>query len=652
MSRNLTVSYVLMAALLALAGCGGGATGSAAPTNTLEASHSCIQCHESKQSTSPGSGQIIVAEWKASAHNTSSINNKSGFGAGCMNCHGSGFLHEGILGQESCAQCHSIGAQAVNPIKNPDRDTAVCLNCHTKTSGFQPVTTFDDITINPAIAHFTNLTTGTITRVSQSLYYTNYTSSYRITSAAGGTAVWVSEKYVPTPGDTTKYGCRACHNPHDNSSKLDFLKAWSRSGHGDTNSGSRTSRYFKSSGSSLPASVTMGSICVRCHTTTGFINYVKSDFVDVKALASSAPADHTKELTNCNVCHDNGSGTSYGYQLRNVLAANPARTGVPAYYNYSAGRGGNTIKIPSTNVSVSITYPNASSSNMCIVCHMGREVGQSIKLAYLQGLNFTNTARISAHDFAAGANLYQESGFEFYTSAAKYPQTAFLHNQAGMGNFSGTGNKGPCISCHMSRAQSANGNKSPDSHSFMPVVKQLNGNGLIEKISSTACIRCHTSTASAQTMDVNRFNTVRQGYVAAMAYLRGVILARIDRATISSANSKTKSISYGTTSAPPNWLKTCVPTATSMIHDQLQPGSGTTLIGKGAYTMGAAFNYEMLYADFGAFVHNPMYVKRLIFDSIDWLTDCTLTSDNGASECNGITDPIAKAYLCPSGVRP
>jgi hypothetical protein len=40
-----------------------------------------------------------------------------------------------------------------------------------------------------------------------------------------------------------------------------------------------------------------------------------------------------------------------------------------------------------------------------------------------------------------------------------------------------------------------------------------------------------------------------------------------------------------------------------------------------AYSMGAVYNFYMLYYDPGAFAHNRRYAKRLIFDSMDWLDD-------------------------------
>jgi len=624
LTNLVTLSITICIAAL-IAGCGAGGT-SPEKKNAAHESTACISCHEDPSWQTPGTKINVVAEWKLSTHNTKN-------GASCGDCHGSGFSHPA-----SCNKCHTIGA-AFNPIKNPDLN-AECAKCHSKTTGFT-TTNVDGIAINTGIAHFTNLTTGTIRRVTQSLYYTNYTSSYKITNASGGTAVLVSSLYTPVKGSATKYGCRACHNPHDTSSQIDYHRAWSRSGHGDTNSGSRTSRYFKSSGSNLPASITMGSVCVRCHTSTGFINYINSDYIAVNALDTANTADHTKELTGCNVCHDDGNGYSYSYKLRNVLAANPSRTGVPAFYNYSPARGGNARTIPSTNVNISLTYPDSSKSNICIVCHMGREIGQSVKRAFLLGVTFTGTARISAHDFAAGANLYQESGFEFYTSAAKYPQTAFLHNLAGMGNFNGTGNNGPCISCHMSR-QTA---KSANSHSFMPINKAVNSHGRVESIASNACNKCHPIAASGKIMDAAALENNRQGFLAAMRSLRDLI--RIKIAGVTMPNTKTGALSYATSI---NWTLAC---GSAIVAGSGNPVTGgADAIGAAAYTMGSAFNYELLYADFGAYVHNPNYVRRLIFDSIDWLNDCSITTSNGATECSNITDPLAKAYLCPTGVRP
>ena len=205
------------------------------------------------------------------------------------------------------------------------------------------------------------------------------------------------------------------------------------------------------------------------------------------------------------------------------------------------------------------------------------------------------------------------------------------------------GGKGPCITCHMSRPAAADGSKSPESHTFMPITKGSNSS--VASITSTACSQCHPTVAGIP-MDATMLESKRLGFKAAMIFLRTLIRTKITGVTL---DAKTGLLSYASST---NWRTACGGV------DTIVPGSGNLLpggpdsIGSAAYTMGAAFNYEMLYADYGSYVHNPNYIKRLIFDSIDWLNDCALTTTNGSLECAGITDPVAKAYLCPSGVRP
>jgi len=67
--------------------------------------------------------------------------------------------------------------------------------------------------------------------------------------------------------------------------------------------------------------------------------------------------------------------------------------------------------------------------------------------------------------------------------------------------------------------------------------------------------------------------------------------------------------------------------------------------------MGAAFNYNLLKHDPGAFAHNSNYVKRLIYDSIDWLDDNQLNHSAGVT-LNALPDSTtfkagAITYLLP-----
>jgi hypothetical protein len=49
--------------------------------------------------------------------------------------------------------------------------------------------------------------------------------------------------------------------------------------------------------------------------------------------------------------------------------------------------------------------------------------------------------------------------------------------------------------------------------------------------------------------------------------------------------------------------------------------------GTGPDTMGASFNSSLLGVDPGGYAHNGKYVKRLIYDSIDWLYDGNWDND-------------------------
>jgi hypothetical protein len=60
--------------------------------------------------------------------------------------------------------------------------------------------------------------------------------------------------------------------------------------------------------------------------------------------------------------------------------------------------------------------------------------------------------------------------------------------------------------------------------------------------------------------------------------------------------------------------------------------------------MGAAFNLNLLFRDYGGFAHNDLYAKRLIFDSIDWLDDSV---EYSAGQTIYAADPVAWAYTNP-----
>jgi len=566
---NFIAILLLLFQVLLFAGCGSD-TGSTPSASTLAASQQCLGCHLTTE-ISPVTGMASSVEWQISAHNTESAANKTGSGAGCRDCHGPAHNHP-----NSCGQCHGGSGAITATFMNPDA-ARQCENCHGPS---HPL----DVMIVYAPQHFGNMTA--------SVNNTKFRASY------------VSSNYVAN--------CRKCHNPHDPSSRLAINKQWAASGHGDTLANARTAYDFKTRGTYLPVNTTFENYCVRCHTTTGYIDYVTSGFTDQRPFAGPGypvaqyPAnstDKTKEVTACNACHDDGNGNSYSYKLRAVPQ-------VMVYYNYSsATKVAPTVKINNEP----FYFPDAGTSNLCIVCHAGRGTGSLIKEAAAKFLNFSSgVSAISAHAFPGASIIFKVSGYEYdgrdYTNSPK-----FLHDSVGLNNFMNTGSKGPCITCHM---------KSNESHSFVPVAFSpaiSNNNpssGVISAIVSNTCSACHDGTSVSGTLlsawTPQTLQTARTGFQAAVACLNAMM-------------NRPNKVVPGT---PANWERLY--------------GKGT-----GPNTMGANFNYNLLKADWGAYAHNDIYAKRLIYDSIDWLYDGNLdtkTNTGGyATDVEAAINSLTKA---------
>jgi len=527
---------------LFISGCGGGADPQLSAVSKLVASQECIGCHA--EALSPGTGLIISEEWQASTHNT-------GNGAGCADCHDPAPGHPNL-----CDSCHGGGGKPTGDevARNPDA-AGKCAKCH-------GLSFPNDIMLRLAPRHFGNMTASSAN--------TSYRASY------------VSSAYIGN--------CRFCHNPHNPSGAMAKAKQWAQSGLGNTLAGAFRSD-FKTRGTSQPASTTLQSYCVRCHTTTGFINFVSPDanglrFNDQHSWGLAT--DKTKQVIACNACHDNGKGASYSFAVRKVPA-------VTTYYNYSAANGPVSLKV----TGVPVNFPDFGASNICVPCHAGRGVGQVVKAAAARGLDFRNASNVpAAHNRSAAATLAQLDGYEF--PGQNYANPGYLHSSIGIGNSYGTGSAGPCVSCHM---------KGEESHEFMPVTLDP-ATGVITSITSPTCVKCHDG-AFQQAWDVASLQSKRDGMSAALAILN--LLRSYPNGALTVGASKYPTVAPNKN---PNW-------------DVFSPGNG-------ANTMGAAFNYSLLVADPAAFTHNAVYAKRLIYDSIDWLSNGQLDNDVEAA-INGAT---------------
>ena len=512
-------------------GCGGGADNPVSNANEaskLAVSQTCmnLSCHGGM--VNPVTGGLIAQEWLASTHNTKN-------GAGCADCHEPDAGHPNL-----CYKCHGGGGFGVTV--NPDQ-AGKCGKCH----GLNHP---QDVMVQLAPQHFGNLTTSSLN------------NTYR--------ASYVSSNYLGN--------CRKCHNPHDTSSAHQVNADWAASAHGNVLDTPRTRLDFKTFGTYQPVALTYQYFCVRCHTTTGYIDFVSSNFTDQRPFAGPgfpviqnmpgkalAPSpDKSKEVTGCDACHDDGKGNAYGFQVRAVPAAS-------IYYNFSSASSSPTVKL-----NTRVVYPDLGNSNVCMPCHSGRGLGGMITAAQSQGMNFSNTNAPNGHNLAIALVLFQNQrgGYEFPGSGRSYETTGFNHDQVGTANLNGTGTGGPCVSCHMQ-----NGSRS---HTFLPVATDAAGN--VTAIVNQSCALCHNG-ADAPEIGIDQYRAEKAGYQAALSVLDTLFAGKV----------LNKNRNY----------------------DAFSPGGG-------AYTMGVAFNDDLLDNEPGAFAHNPLYTKRLLYDSIDWIDDHSL----------------------------
>lgn len=589
--KTLIVLLVLFMAV-ALSGCGENAEIASSPTR-LEASEACIECHQSVRS--PVTGNLIVEEWKLSSHN---LNNW----AGCVDCHEPDAGHP-----SSCNLCHGgtpSVASASDVVHNPD-ESGKCAKCHTAKAGFG-FSTLNGITINTLVYHFSTPTFGSYTT---GLYGLQHKFSAR----------YVTKNY--------EKNCRSCHNPHDTTSQMDILRQWSRSGKGDVNAKPWSWYIFRYAdrGTATPGATpanSFGSDCVRCHTATGHINYLTN--MSITPFGGTSKTEGNEVLA-CNVCH-----VDYSYARRKVPQ-------VTAFYNKST--------VSKIRIRIAVTYPDVGESNLCLNCHVGRENGQVIKelanpvlttnkvIAPTGAYDFSNAGLENSHYMTAGATIYKKSGFEFYSSNYYDNSSAYAHGQIGVSNFRGTGTSGPCVTCHMK----------PKNHTFSPVTKDQNGNttGLASPVCNNAS--CHNGVMNAAVVEGQK-----EQFNAAMDALNAMLIEKLNVYFFNESP-------YMFTNAQPynyfpvvdgsgcynfpvkNWQNSGTSTFTSK-YIAATPGTMTAspspavcsyaskvnnpgTPGTGPNNMGAAYNYNLLWHEFGAFAHNRLYVKRLIYDSISWLYD-------------------------------
>ncbi len=537
--------FLSMIFISLLAGCGNNQIGPATSGSTLVDSEPCIGCHDT--AVSPVTGALIADEWRDSFHNTATLGKKvPGAGASCRDCHEPNAGHP-----NSCGSCHGGSAPVSSNNRhdvtlNPDTEQK-CLRCHS--SRLLGAPHFNDYTAASHDAQFVDL------------------------QNAGK--------------------CRNCHNPH----KINVTqeaKDWALSAHGDVKGVAWSNRDFKANKS-----------CLTCHTATGYINYVTSNF----SFASTAlSASETYGVLSCNACH-----TSYDFK-RSVRS-------VPQHiapYN-----GGLSPK----------TFPDVGQSNICIPCHAGRESGDSV----LAVTDFTNASFKNSHYMAAAGLMYMTVGFKNFTSAnavigtstygkSLSPDTSVpggvsggvssTHRKLGLPTINGykayfvPGNldsNGPCVICHLNGYNNSRISRT-SSHTLA-----INSDAFTQ-----VCVICHTAEGGTALTATN-FQRIflepqKEGFLEALK-LAVTLLANYN-------------IKYDQAKNPYFYDLAIDPTGKTAVKDWTR---GTNNQAFGRKMMGACYNINLLTRDPAAYLHARTFTRRLIYDSIDFLDDGRMNLSAGAT---------------------
>ena len=230
-----------------------------------------------------------------------------------------------------------------------------------------------------------------------------------------------------------------------------------------------------------------------------------------------------------------------------------------------------------------VTYDVAGASTLCARCHSGRETGDSIKadadtdgvLGYI----------FNSHYLPAAATLYNKGGYEY--TGQDY-DTLGSHKNVGTG---ASGSQGPCVACHMGLGTA--------NHTW-------------KVTTSNACGNCHSNPTAAN------LAVAKASYDAALDSLRLALEA--------------KGIYYD--SAHPNFFTAAYDPAGA--NTPFTNWAGVYGLSSWKDVMGAAFNYNLLVNEPGAYAHNKQYALKLIADSCDFLAD-------GAVDGQGIPAAVTTA---------
>lgn len=535
-------------------------------------------------------------------------------GISCETCHEHGGGLRAIKGTTAA------GGTLVNwdPNNNKKVDQFdLCTSCHTFYNYNGSLLLVDGNPLTGGVA------TGLVGHHETSWYRIIASTHYDNPNTGVGLATNVIEGYnVRRTGENPCFDCHAheaktnTRNAGTDPTVTTIHTDWAQSGHGG---GLLAQKYAATTGltgaAQVAAAMNAGAVeatgagwvhynwddtatrgsCQACHTSTGISNYLvqqTTDLTGYDATGANNSFSHLSgwsatggspqnEMLYCWGCHSN-AGTG---ALRNTSQAIF------------------TFRDPSNNP---IVITNAGSSSACIVCHGGRgSAGEAI---------LTPSSRFNGHHAPTAGFLYSEQthiGFEY--PGQSYANPAFFAHDV-----IGENAAGPCASCHMAPAAS----DGKPSHSFAALTES---GGVITAINNQAlCNTCHTPGGSFEITPA-AMEEERTGFHQASTILSNYL----------------ENVTGYTNYLNANIISTfaTAPEGAYRAYQNAKIGG----------TLGGTFGATVIAARAGeepcAYVHNRFYIKRLVFDSIDWMLDGAINNTITLSAQTIIDYPEAVAWL-------
>ena len=209
-------------------------------------------------------------------------------------------------------------------------------------------------------------------------------------------------------------------------------------------------------------------LCQKCHTSTGFRNFVTDPENYNPANNTFLLAGKQREFLYCWGCH---RVEDMSFELRN-----------PGKFERVA-----TYSVPEDRISA---VPDLGEANTCMVCHSGTSSGEMIKLTdEIKGKDF---GAYNSHYLAAGGIIFRTIAYEFEGREYDSPNP-----HASIENL--------CVACHMSNGD----------HTFKAIDET---SGKI-KAYDNLCSKCHTD--EQEVMEAMEKN--RKGFEASLEVIKNLL---------------------------------------------------------------------------------------------------------------------------------